>query len=417
MESEDAIPALEIANVPIEEASTIKYTLAYNIRSSIQKPETDTCSHKKTFNWKCMNCGFPIANFQHPLDRGSNLVYFTINNKKDIELPELVRIYEGYEGVNVIEIREYMMMLIKKSLNKDYKLEKVPKMSKHLIRFLNHRHTLREKHSKRLKDKTLRFEGELESGNISQVGLINPNYYLITIRHDHNIQKDTRWFYFTVTNTTANSTIKFDIINLTLPHKLYQHKMPLWIHSRSLQKDKGVKWHRGGDNITYNVNAHPKEVGCYYTFSFSYRFGYNNDEVAFAYGRVYTYSRLYKLIVKTEDLLHRRIFGSADYRSFKSIPSDNFFPESKRIESKGILYQREEYARSGCGLPVYSIVVTGDMHSASIPIKERKYVIVVGRIHPYETSSSFALEGFWKFLFSKLPINHRRYTTSKDFNR
>jgi len=62
---------------------------------------------------------------------------------------------------------------------------------------------------------------------------------------------------------------------------------------------EGVKWFKGGDNVTFGSSEfnrdHHKEQH-YYCLSFEYNFEYEFDEVYFAAWQPYTYSRLANLI-------------------------------------------------------------------------------------------------------------------------
>ena len=67
------------------------------------------------------------------------------------------------------------------------------------------------------------------------------------------------------------------------------------VYSKELNKEKGMNWIRGCENICYypiQVRKNLKKLRCIYSLSFTYNFQYTNDIVYFAYCYPYTYSYL-----------------------------------------------------------------------------------------------------------------------------
>lgn len=63
------------------------------------------------------------------------------------------------------------------------------------------------------RDTTLVFESRFESGNLCMAIKVSKWEYDLLMQNDVNTEGYTQWFYFQVSNTTAKSSIKFNIIN------------------------------------------------------------------------------------------------------------------------------------------------------------------------------------------------------------
>lgn len=62
-------------------------------------------------------------------------------------------------------------------------------------------------------DCTLVFESRFESGNLCMAIKVSKWEYDLLMQNDVNTEGYTQWFYFQVSNTTAKSSVKFNIIN------------------------------------------------------------------------------------------------------------------------------------------------------------------------------------------------------------
>lgn len=387
--------ALEIGHGSLEDPKGIAYTLSFDVRSRLLQQncldKNSVCPHQRIANWVCAACGLRFANFRHSLDRGGHNLYFTVLDWNEIELPKEDCIYKGYDPKNVVELREYMMFLINLSIKG--KVEIVPNMSKRLSDYLSQRNDLWEEAVREAEGKVLRFDALFESGNLDQVNVVNCEHYVLTVKPDVNTCGTSQWFYFSVTNTVASSTVKFEIVNFTRKMKLYRAGMKIWVWSKKLERESKVKWHKGGVDIEYRANSHKRQADesedkSFYTLSFKYEFKHDHDTVFFAYTCPYTYSDICSLIAKKEDELEQA--GEASM----------FTADRKSIVKKGISYTRECFAQTICGIPVYEITVTASSKKEVIPLKNRKCIVITSRVHAGETTGSWMLEGFWNFLFS-----------------
>jgi len=388
----------DIAKASPEE-DEIHYGLAYDLRTSLSRLKGGSkgkqCVHKNIKNWRCGDCGAFIANFRHFLDNGNSSVFFPIPYWNEIELPKDSCIYKAYSPKNSVELKEYMLFLLTASLNNKLPLD-VHFLSFKLTKFLNTRDKLWQAHQVKSEQRILKFDSLFECGNLEEVNIIDPTHYLLKVRPDLNTFGTSQWFYFSVTNMEASSRVKFDIINFTKKNKLYRSGMRILIYSKQKRRRAGVGWYRGGEDITYKSNSYERkdERAHFFTLSFKYTFEYENDEVFFAYSLPYKYSDICQLIANTESELSQ---------TKESIITT----ERKYLTAKDILYQRECYSRTTCGLPVYTILITSNSKDDIIPIEKRKAIIVSARIHAGETTGSYTFEGFWKFLFSISLFNIR----------
>ena len=66
------------------------------------------------------------------------------------------------------------------------------------------------------KDETLIFESRFESGNLDLALKVSNNEYNLILKNDTLTNGNTLWFYFKVSNTRKDKTIKFNILNFVL---------------------------------------------------------------------------------------------------------------------------------------------------------------------------------------------------------
>ena len=106
----------------------------------------------------------------------------------------------------------------------------------------------------------LEFDSDFESGNLDLVAK-RPNTkeeeYDMLIRLDSNSRSHQQWFYFSVTAKPGGASykgkkVKFNILNFTKPHSLYQQGMKLMTWSNHLFKEQNIGWHRKGSDIVYS---------------------------------------------------------------------------------------------------------------------------------------------------------------------
>ena len=248
-----------------------------------------------------------------------------------------------------------------------------------------------------------------ESGKLDQVNIVNYDHYVLLMRPDINTHGTCQWFYFSVSNTTAGLTCKFEIVNFTRKIKLYHSGMKIWILSKTHEKTNGIKWYKDGEQIQYIANEYKRKTNdsiederTFYTLSFEYKFKYDNDTVFFSYTCPYTYSDICSHIAKTETELQQRGFSLPTKNSFPySSVASCFNKDNKQIINHGVSYTRKYSTQTVCGIPVYEIAITANSKRDIIPEEKRKCIVITSRVHAGESTSSLMLEGFLNFLFSK----------------
>ena len=153
------------------------------------------------------------------------------------------------------------------------------------------------------------------------------------------------------------------------PDSLYNHGMRPLVYSEIDGKKYGKGWTRGCNKVCYYQNSMKrKAAGYYYTLTFTITFQYKNDIVYFAHCYPYTYSDLARYMNQLEN-----------------------DPRKKERVRRRTLCQT--IAGNNCDV----LIITnfqGDPES----IKNRKGVVLSGRVHPGESSSSYMMKGAIDFL-------------------
>lgn len=80
-------------------------------------------------------------------------------------------------------------------------------------------------------DRTLIFESRFESGNLAAALKIDDGDYYLALQNDVNTLGNTQWFFFRVSNTQANHSVRFSLLNLCKPDSLYNDGMKVLVYS------------------------------------------------------------------------------------------------------------------------------------------------------------------------------------------
>eukprot|EP00825_Cyclidium_porcatum_P049803 TRINITY_DN8686_c0_g1_i1.p1 TRINITY_DN8686_c0_g1~~TRINITY_DN8686_c0_g1_i1.p1 ORF type:complete len:478 (+),score=74.15 TRINITY_DN8686_c0_g1_i1:77-1510(+) len=140
------------------------------------------------------------------------------------------------------------------------------------------------------------FDSRFESGNLYAAYTRQDNIYDLIMQNDINTKGYTQWFYFNVSNTKANQTVRFNIVNFSKKDSPFRYGMKPAIFSLMDNQATKTCWVKGGDNVRYFKNKIIKEQNlssesCYYTLSFTYTFRYTNDIVYFAMNYPYPFTK------------------------------------------------------------------------------------------------------------------------------
>ena len=226
---------------------------------------------------------------------------------------------------------------------------------------------------KSAEDKTLVFESRFESGNLAVAAKVSDVEYNLILQNDTNSNGHTQWFYFRVSNTTANLKVTFSLLNFGKSDSLFNYGMKVLVLSTLDNQREGVGWTRGCHSISYYQNAIRKEEGgkSFYTLTFSYVFAHSQDTVYFAYSYPYTYS----------DLM-------ADLNRIESET------ERAQVVSRGLV------CNTILGNRCEHLTIT---NCTPERLKPKKKVVISARVHPGETVGSWMMRGALEFLTSQEP--------------
>ena len=215
------------------------------------------------------------------------------------------------------------------------------------------------------KPKEIKFSGKFESGNIDSVYVRAKRAYEIHIIPDPI--KITSWFFFKCENLLKGN-YTFIITGFSRDTGIFHHDIkPVYLSMRD--REEGKTWQKIGQNLNYwlSVSGSPAE----YTLSFTFHVK-RNDTFYFAFTYPYTYSNLLQFLQK--------------------MPSTFSFCTPAK-------------SGSGIEMPIvfwdadHNKCATFTSNKASMPKGSKPLIIIVGRHHPVETNSSYAIEGFLECLF------------------
>ena len=65
-------------------------------------------------------------------------------------------------------------------------------------------------------------------------------------------------FFFRVTNTTKDVSVKLNLLNHTKSDSLFNYGMRVLVYSDEINKSTGIGWHRDGKDIAYFQNNFKK---------------------------------------------------------------------------------------------------------------------------------------------------------------
>ena len=210
---------------------------------------------------------------------GNHLASKTINKKHLLSLPQF------YEGKNLVfekfpasqKFATYILdtkAVIKQELkNKQANLNN--------SRPLTTPNTFRHR---------IQFNSNFESGNLFRAYQREFNEYDLILQNDINTKGNNQWFYFSVKNVPKGMTLKFNIVNLTKKHSLFNLGMKPFVFSMSRFEKRKVGWVREGMKVSYEENEKLRRENSsksFYSLSFEYKFPFEGDIVYFSHSLPY----------------------------------------------------------------------------------------------------------------------------------
>ncbi|KAJ3371048.1 Cytosolic carboxypeptidase 2 [Kappamyces sp. JEL0680] len=219
-------------------------------------------------------------------------------------------------------------------------------------------------------DSTLLFESHFESGNLSKATKIEEFTYELTVRRDYETAGHTQWFYFRIDNVVSGIDYTFKICNLMKPKSLYGDGMRPLLYSNHLASLEGLGWTRAGFRISYSVNPEKDELTKMplHTLTFSMRFPQTRDTVYIAHCYPYTYTHL-----------------------------QNYIQLLKRNPLLENIFRHKVLGKTPGGNNLDMLCISTKVESPA-ELAKRRAVVLIGRVHPGETNSSFFMHGFIEFI-------------------
>jgi hypothetical protein len=307
-------------------------------------------------------------------------------------------------------------------------------------------------------DRTLVFESRFESGNLRAACQVSEFEYDLTLSPDRHTSHHTQWYFFRIGNTRAGVTYKFNFLNFTKANSLYNAGMrplvysvteatqggglggtapftdeevarPFDIHpvdaaaaaaagiappdcaaSSSFPK-LGRCWHRAGSNIAYYRSAVPRgssRHAYFYALSFCLRAEHDHDTLYIAHCYPYTYSDWNADLASLEEdparaqfVRRRTLCKTLAGNEVDELTIADFSVDAAATAPVGHL-QPNYPAVSASGQHQWP-----NYHQEQQPMSQyqqlaprRPVVLVMARVHPGESNSSWMMRGLLDFLTS-----------------
>ncbi|XP_049955104.1 cytosolic carboxypeptidase 6 [Schistocerca serialis cubense] len=209
------------------------------------------------------------------------------------------------------------------------------------------------------------FDASFETGNLGRVDLISEFEYDLFIRPDTCNPRFRLWFNFIVDNVRTDQRVIFNIVNFSKTKNLFRDGMTPLVKSTSRPK-----WQRMPNKHVYYYRS--PEHQQQHVLSFAFAFDREEDVYQFALTYPYSYSRCQAHL----DLLER-----------KALPH----------------FKRELLATSVQQRRVDLLTITQPNNMT--PGGKRQHVVVIlSRIHPGESPTSYVCQGLIDFMVSSHPI-------------
>ncbi|KAL7286509.1 hypothetical protein TKK_0019245 [Trichogramma kaykai] len=222
-------------------------------------------------------------------------------------------------------------------------------------------------HSGKAKKGHLCFDASFETGNLGRVDLVSEFEYDLFIRPDTCSPRLRLWFNFTVDNVRQDQRVIFNIVNISKSKNLFRQGMTPLVRSSNRHR-----WQRLPlKQVFYYKSTEHQD---HYILSFAFAFDREDEFYQFALTYPYSYSRhlgyLNNLISK--------------------------FPVVKRDTIASSIQKRD--------VELISLTSEQNYQPLEPEQKMRRCIVLIARIHPGESPSSFVCQGFVDFVVSAHPI-------------
>lgn len=135
------------------------------------------------------------------------------------------------------------------------------------------------------------FDSQFAGGNLDFAVKVKSREYDLYIRPDTNTTGNFQWFYFRVSNTLQDQSIRFNVRNICRHNPLYEQGFAPYSNSRQ----EGSIW-KMLHPIANRVLTTMEDNGREWCVSFDYTFRSDFDEVEFACQPPYTHENFAKLL-------------------------------------------------------------------------------------------------------------------------
>lgn len=234
---------------------------------------------------------------------------------------------------------------------------------------------------------SLRFNAQFECGNLRKAIWVREFEYDLILNPDVNTNHHHQWFYFEVSNMTADIPYRFNIVNCEKLNSQFNFGMKPVMFSVTESIEGRPFWFRVGTDICYYKNHFTRSAQAtggvkgktYYTATFTVKFKHNKDICYMAYHFPYSYTTLQTHIhVWDRSVDHSQIF----FRNQTLCQTIN-----------------------GNNVPVLTITAQPKSYSRDHveELRSRPYIFLSGRVHPGESNASWVMKGTIDFLVSKKP--------------
>lgn len=225
------------------------------------------------------------------------------------------------------------------------------------------------------------FHSNFDSGNLFTVVKGKDSVYYLEMMPDTNSTLEPAWFHFAVSNAKKGQRIVFRVMNFS--KSKYLNKAVCYRSKVDNSSTQGSSWGRLLEpDCTYYSNdafisvfdeAVVSRARGKYTLEFIYQFEHDNDKVYFAPCPPYTYDDLQRDSLAWQLKCHNK----RDYCFRKKLLC---------------------FTLTGRKLFYFEAYRASEKQKTS-NIKDQKIIILMARMHPSETASSFLLQGFMEKLF------------------
>ena len=214
----------------------------------------------------------------------------------------------------------------------------------------------------------LGFDARFEGGNLGSATRVGPKSYELAMSPDVGTLAHAQWFYFSIVHGVPGETYRFALTNFIKPDSTFNKGQRPVMYSVMRAESEGIGWTHVGEDIVYAKTKRKRpgtRAGYYYQLCFSLTIPpYAGDTLYLAHSYPYTYTML-------KAKLH-----ALSVSAQASLP-----PGTLSIRS---------LTRTLAGNPVPVLHISQPRVSGSA---RKRGVVLMARVHPGETVSSWIMEG------------------------